>query len=330
MIKLIKKYKWLIVFICLILFLLLAEDVFNNEIMYGDIVGYNLIKTYLINDKITPIMKAITFMGSAYFILTLIILFFIFIKNKKICFSIACNLAIVTILNQVFKIILARPRPTEFRIIEETGYSFPSGHSMIAMAFYGYLIYLIHRYLSNKKVKKILIIPMFLLIILIGISRIYLGVHYTSDVLAGFLISISYLILYIRVSNKLLIEGNNKMKNKKLINSFKYAFTGIFSAFKTERNLKIHISVMFLVIIFGFLLRITLIEWLICIGLFALVIGGELFNTAIETVVDIAMPKIDERAKKAKDVSASAVLVFAIGAFIIGLLIFVPKFIALF
>ena len=77
MIKLIKKYKWLIVFICLILFLLLAEDVFNNEIMYGDIVGYNLIKTYLINDKITPIMKAITFMGSAYFILTLIILFFI-------------------------------------------------------------------------------------------------------------------------------------------------------------------------------------------------------------------------------------------------------------
>ena len=71
-------------------------------------------------------------------------------------------------------------------------------------------------------------------------------------------------------------------------------------------------------------------EWLICISLFALVIGGELFNTAIETVVDIAMPKIDERAKKAKDVSASAVLVFAIGAFIIGLLIFVPKFIALF
>ena len=71
MIKLIKKYKWLIVFICLILFLLLAEDVFNNEIMYGDIVGYNLIKTYLINDKITPIMKTITFMGSAYFILTI-------------------------------------------------------------------------------------------------------------------------------------------------------------------------------------------------------------------------------------------------------------------
>ena len=56
MIKLIKKYKWLIVFICLILFLLLAEDVFNNEIMYGDIVGYNLIKTYLINDKIVMLL----------------------------------------------------------------------------------------------------------------------------------------------------------------------------------------------------------------------------------------------------------------------------------
>lgn len=119
------------------------------------------------------------------------------------------------------------------------------------------------------------------------------------------------------------------MKNKKLINSFKYAFQGIASALKTERNLKIHISVMILVIICGFIFKITKVEWLICIGLFVLVIGGELFNTAIEIVVDIAMPQINEKAKLAKDISAGAVLVFAIGSIIIGLLIFVPKFIAL-
>lgn len=120
------------------------------------------------------------------------------------------------------------------------------------------------------------------------------------------------------------------MKNKKLINSFKYAFKGILSAFITERNMKIHFSIMFLVIILGIFLKISLGEWLICIGWFALVIGGEMFNTAIEQVVDIAMPKKDPRAKLAKDVSAGGVLVFAIGSAIVGLIIFLPKIMALF
>lgn len=119
------------------------------------------------------------------------------------------------------------------------------------------------------------------------------------------------------------------MKNKKLINSFKYAFQGIASALKTERNLKIHVSVMILVIIRWFIFKITKMEWLICIGLFGLVIGGELFNTAIEIVVDIAMPEINEKAKLAKDISAGAVLVFAIASSIIGLFIFLPRIITL-
>ena len=116
------------------------------------------------------------------------------------------NIAIIAILNQVLKRILQRPRPTEFRIIEETGYSFPSGHSMVSMAFYGYLIYLIYKYIKNKYVKCISIVLLSILICSIGISRIYLGVHYTSDVLGGFLISVSYLIIYIMFTNKLLLE----------------------------------------------------------------------------------------------------------------------------
>lgn len=115
------------------------------------------------------------------------------------------------------------------------------------------------------------------------------------------------------------------MKTKKLMNSFKYATQGIFSAFKTERNLKIHFSIMFLVILFGILLKIELWEWIICISWFAIVIGGELFNTAIEIAVDLAMPKINESAKRSKDIAAGGVLVFAIGSFIIGLIIFLPK-----
>ena len=202
----VKNLKWIILFICLIGFCALAEDVFNKEIMKGDIIGYKIVSTFLISDFATPIAKFITNFGGAIFLVIATITLFIVIKNKKIGISILSNVAIVTVLNQLIKRILQRPRPTEYRIIEETGYSFPSGHSMVSMAFYGYFIYLIYKYVKNKYVKWISISLLSLLICLIGISRIYLGVHYTSDVLGGFLISISYLIIYISAANKFIIE----------------------------------------------------------------------------------------------------------------------------
>lgn len=201
-----KDLKWIILFICLIGFLALAEDVFHKEIMNGDIIGYEIISKFLISDFVTPIAKFITNFGGAIFLIVLTIVLFIVIKNKKIGVSIFSNLVIVTILNQLLKGILQRPRPTEYRIIEETGYSFPSGHSMISMAFYGYLIYLIYKYVKNKYIKLTSIVVLSLLICTIGISRIYLGVHYTSDVLGGFLISISYLVIFISAVNKFIIE----------------------------------------------------------------------------------------------------------------------------
>ena len=194
--------KWIILFVCLIGFLALAEDVFNKEIMIVDIVGYKVISILLISDFATPIAKFITNLGGAIFLIVLTVLLFILIKNKKIGASILGNLVIVTALNQLLKFILHRPRPTEYRIIEATGYSFPSGHSMVSMAFYGYLMYLTYKYIKNKYLKWTIIIILSLLICLIGISRIYLGVHYTSDVLGGFLISISYLVIYISAVNK--------------------------------------------------------------------------------------------------------------------------------
>ena len=201
-----KNLKWVVLFICLVGFLALAEDVFNKEIMYGDIIGYKLISTFLISDFVTPIAKFITNFGGAIFLSIATVMLFLLIKNKKIGLSIISNIVIITILNQLLKRILQRPRPTEFRIVEETGYSFPSGHSMVSMAFYGYLIYLIYRYIKNKYVKWTLITILSILICLIGISRIYLGVHYTSDVLGGFLLSISYLVIYISSIKKLIPE----------------------------------------------------------------------------------------------------------------------------
>ena len=116
-----------------------------------------------------------------------------------------------------------------------------------------------------------------------------------------------------------------KVKTKKIINSFKYAIQGFIVSFRTERNMKIHILIMILVILLGIFLKISKVEWIICIVLFAIVISGELFNTAIETTVDIAMPHRDKKAKLAKDVSAAAVLILAIASVIIGGIIFVPK-----
>ena len=201
-----KNLKWVVLFICLVGFLALAEDVFNKEIMNGDIIGYKLISTFLISDFVTPIVKFITNFGGAIFLSIATVMLFLLIKNKKIGLSIISNIVIITVLNQLLKRILQRPRPTEFRIVEETGYSFPSGHSMVSMAFYGYLIYLIYRYIKNKYVKWTLITILSILICLIGISRIYLGVHYTSDVLGGFLLSISYLVIYISSIKKLIPE----------------------------------------------------------------------------------------------------------------------------
>ena len=208
-IKCIKNnWRWMLLFICLIGFLTLAEDVFHQEIMNGDIVGYDIVSKLFKFNVSTPIAKFMTNFGGAIFVISLTTILFFVIKDKKIGISIITNLGIVTILNQIIKFIMQRPRPTEFRIIEETGYSFPSGHSMVSLAFYGYLIYLIYKYINNKHLKRTLIIILSVLICIIGVSRIYLGVHYTSDVLGGFLISFAYLIIYIELVNKFVLEKN--------------------------------------------------------------------------------------------------------------------------
>lgn len=117
---------------------------------------------------------------------------------------------------------------------------------------------------------------------------------------------------------------------KRLINSFKFALDGIVYAFKYEQNILVHFTVMIIVIIMGIFLKISFIEWLICLILFGLVIATELINTSIEATIDLLTDKIHPLAKIAKDTASAAVLVFALIAIIVGLLIFLPKIIMLF
>ncbi|MEE0777429.1 MULTISPECIES: diacylglycerol kinase family protein [unclassified Massilimicrobiota] len=111
--------------------------------------------------------------------------------------------------------------------------------------------------------------------------------------------------------------------------SLGYAISGIIQCIQKERNIKIHLVFMFLVIICGFLFQLSITEWLVCILLFGLVISLELVNTAIEAVVDLCTQEYHPLAKIAKDTAAGAVLISAIASVVIGLIIFVPKILSL-
>lgn len=197
----IKNRKWLIVIVCLIIFLFILEDVLDKEIEQFDNTIY-LWLSKIIKEPITTFVKIITIMGSGYIVIPICIISIVYFWRKKEAKYILINLITIFFTNQLLKRIVERPRPEGFRIVEELGYSFPSGHSMVSMAFYGFFIYLIYKKVKNNYIKWISISLLSLLIILIGISRIYLGVHYASDVLAGFLLSISYLGLFTHIINK--------------------------------------------------------------------------------------------------------------------------------
>ena len=123
------------------------------------------------------------------------------------------------------------------------------------------------------------------------------------------------------------VKKKLKIDNKRLINSFGYAFEGIKQAYLGEQNMRIHFFMASLVIIFGFFLKISYMEWLVCLLLIGLVIMAEFINTAVEYVVDLASPKIHPLAKAAKDTASAGVLMMAIISAAIGLIIFVPKLI---
>lgn len=194
----IKNYKWIIFFLFFVIFLAIAEDVFEQEIFEFDSVVYN----FLVNNRnevLNNFFKIITQFGSAIVLIIITILCVIFIRDKKYKILVPANLVTIAIINIVLKNFFLRPRPNELRLIEETGYSFPSGHAMASTAFYGLLINIVHEKVENKILRNTICIMLGLLILLISISRIYVGVHYTSDVIAGTCFSIAYLILITRL-----------------------------------------------------------------------------------------------------------------------------------
>ena len=116
---------------------------------------------------------------------------------------------------------------------------------------------------------------------------------------------------------------------KRLRKSFGYAFKGIDDVIEHEPNMKIHVVVAILVVIMAFILKVSIIEWIILVLLIGGVLAAETINTTIENLVDMYTKEYDEKAKIVKDMAAGTVLILAITSAIIGLIIFIPKIIYL-
>ena len=186
---------WIAIFLLTILFSYIAYNVVMDKITPIDTAVYDLVIS-LKSTGVTNVVRGITFLCSEIFMISLAIILLVIVKNKGISLRLILNMSGVALLNKIVKAIFARPRPVGINLVEESGYSFPSGHSMISFAFYGYVVYLIYTKVQNKCIKWISITILTVLIPLIGLSRVYLGVHYISDVIGGFVLGLIYLMLF--------------------------------------------------------------------------------------------------------------------------------------
>lgn len=171
----------------------------------------------LVSDRMTPVMKGFTFLGSTVGItLFTIIAIGWMIWRKQYWEPLFLVIAVLggTAFNHVLKAIFHRERPTLHRLIEQSGYSFPSGHSMESFIFYGMICMLLFVFFKNTRTRALLLLLTALIILSIGVSRIYLGVHYPSDVLAGYCAGGAWLIVCLTVLDMVLDARRKSGKTK--------------------------------------------------------------------------------------------------------------------
>ena len=192
--ELIKNYKKWLFLIPLGLFILDYILIETGLIAVIDLYVYQFLH-YFKSPFMTNMFTTITHLGGFIGITAVIILIFLF--NRRFALSCLSLSVLQQILNNILKIIFKRPRPSVEHLVEVSNYSFPSGHTMAITCLYALIICYIYR--SKPNYRNVLIILCVLVIILVNLSRVYLGVHYFSDVFAGSMLSLS-LVLY--VSNK--------------------------------------------------------------------------------------------------------------------------------
>lgn len=195
----------------------------NHHLQRFDDVYYGYVHSFL-SDSMTTFMKAMTFLGNPQFAIipgTLVVIYFLFIKPHR-WFSILVPVVGIGsfFINRFMKYFFDRPRPIISERMVKVMYelSFPSGHAMFSMAFYGLLAYISWHYIKNKFLKILLTMLVIITIFLIGVSRVYLRVHYPSDVLAGFASGFIWLVIAIYTVKGIehFIEKREKRNNAKV------------------------------------------------------------------------------------------------------------------
>ena len=212
------RLKWIVCALCLITFIVIMCGVIAFKVLPFDIFAKDFVVNNLRKSWLTPIVKVITFFGEAKLLIPVggigaLIGFFI-LKDRERSFCYISNLIVIGGMNWGIKHIIQRARPDlSLRLVEENGYSFPSGHAMVTTAFYGMIIYYVWNNVKNKLLRNIICAFLLLLIILIAFSRVYLGVHYLSDVIAGSLISVAYLIIAVEFAKRFIFKEEIKNNN---------------------------------------------------------------------------------------------------------------------
>jgi len=215
------------------IFALLGFLDLTEELHEGNLEKYDSLITGFIyplrSDALTGIIIAITEMGSqwAYLIVIPLIASLLYRKGHSWRLTLQATIILITtfLLNVAIKYIISRPRPLdEHQLVEvaDKSFSYPSGHSMSAMAFYGFLIYLTFRLVDRNWLKWLLISVQALLILAIGGSRVYLGVHYPSDVIAGFIAGLIWLAICITALKSINFYRRTKKAEKSKPSSKKY------------------------------------------------------------------------------------------------------------
>lgn len=178
-----------ILFFIVMILVLLGKTGNFDQMVYNTIISFrnSFFDFYFIN---------VTKLANTSTIIFVVLLVVIIFRNRYALFLVVSSLDSI-LLTTIFKYFVQRSRPSGLKLIEQGGYSFPSGHTMISVCVYGYFLYLVMTKIKNKIVKYSVSILLILVILSIGVSRIYVGVHFASDVLAGYLLSICYLLLLI-------------------------------------------------------------------------------------------------------------------------------------
>jgi undecaprenyl-diphosphatase len=190
----------------LLTFAFIINEIFNLKNTTFDSFVFNSVRP-MIGDLTTSVMRFITFFGTGEFLVPaniLLALYFLFFRKHR-WYSLRVPVVSLGsfIMMYSLKLYFSRPRPGDPVYDAARGFSFPSGHAMSAMTFYGLLIFLVWKNVDNLALRWILIILLVIFIHLIGFSRIYLKVHYASDVVAGFSLGLVWLVLSLWVMHKI-------------------------------------------------------------------------------------------------------------------------------